>query len=369
MVIKSYFNKIKALYLKYEKFILPLSFIFGLLVDSLTLRRIDLLFENLVFITNLSAAALVIALFNAYDAGKLRGKIFDKIIPFSPILMQFAFGNLFSAFIIFYVRSGTAFVSWPFLIALAVLFIGNEFFRTRYSRLTFHMSVFFVALFSYSIFILPVLLDKIGPIIFLLSGVAALLALGLMIFFLSRIMPERLKLNLRPLLFSIGGLYIIFNVLYFTNIIPPVPLSLKESGIYHSLKRVYDVDNYIYQAMFEPAPKYLFFETQSNVFHWVPGNPIYAYSAVFSPTNINIPIYHKWSYFDTETGDWLEAARVSFPIIGGTDGGYRGYSYIYIHNAGKWRLDVITARGQVLGRREFTVVEASEVPQLETVYR
>ncbi len=47
--------------------------------------------------------------------------------------------------------------------------------------------------------------------------------------------------------------------------------------------------------------------------------------------------------------------RVSFPINGGRDGGYRGYTIKRNPIAGEWRVDFATADGHLLGRERFTV--------------
>ncbi|MFH1036659.1 MAG: DUF2914 domain-containing protein, partial [Patescibacteria group bacterium] len=326
------------------------------------------LYENFVFIWGLLQIALVIILLNAYDAGRLRGKIFDKIIPFLPIFMQFSFGNLFSGFIVFYIRSGSILISWPFLLILGALFLGNEFFRKRYLHLSFQTGVFFIALFSYSVFVTPVLLNEMGASIFLLSGAVSLLILGAVLFLQFLIMPAKIKFNLKPILVSVGTIYLVFQILYFGNIIPPAPLSVKDSGIYHSIERVNN-GNYFYRVGFEPAPAYLFFEEQSGTFHKMRGDFVYSYSAIFSPADLDVTILHKWSYFDETKGDWTEIARIPLNIIGGRDKGYRGYSYIINPAAGKWRVDIITGRGQVLGRRNFNVVEVESSPDIETEFR
>jgi hypothetical protein len=347
---------------------LPASFIWGFLFDNLTLRRIDFFYSHTVFIWNLFLVGLFIVLFNAHDAGRLRGRLFNKFAAFFPIIIQFAFGNLFSAFVIFYVRGGSIFVSWPFLIPLIILFLGNDFFRKRYLNLTFQMSLYFISLFSYSILILPIIVNKIGDIIFLISSIITLAVISIFLFIISRIIPERFKLNLKPLFCSVGGIFIIFQIFYFTNLIPPLPLSLKESGLYHSLERTY-AENYIYKVTVEPPLPYLFFEDQSNIFHWTFGERIYYYSSVFSPTDLDIPIFHRWSYYDATNKKWVEKARLSFPIVGGLDKGYRGYSYILDAFPGKWRVDVINEQGQVLGRRNFTIVQVSEPPKTKTIFR
>lgn len=350
-------KKTKEFYVKYERYITPVAFLAGFIWDNLTLRRIDLWFENITFIWNIFLVATSIVLINAYEAGHLKWRVFEKIARFVPILMQFSFGGLFSAFFVFYSRSGSVLSSWPFLLFLLLLFLGNDFFRKRYLKLTFQLSVFFIVLFSYSVFAVPILVGKIGDGIFFASGMASLLIFGVILYILFRIIPEKMRQNRNALTLGIGSIFAIFQIFYFTNIIPPIPLSLKESGIYHSLERVNSA-KYIYEVSFEPAPWYLFFKAQSSVFHLTPGQPVYSYSAVFAPTKLDTKIYHRWSYFDEKLNDLVESSRVGFLIIGGRDGGYRGYTVKYNAKPGKWRVEVITERGQVLGHRTFKIVSS-----------
>lgn len=362
------FPRIRQFYFKHERIITPLAFLVGFIWDNLTLRRIDLLFENLTFILNIFIVAASIVLINAYESRRLRLKILEKVARFLPLLMQFSFGGLFSAFFVFYSRSASIISSWPFLLFLLVLFIGNDFFRKRYIKLTFQMSVFFIALFSYSAFLIPILTGKIGDTIFITSGIAALLGIGALIYLLFEVTPEKIRQNKKALILSIGTIFAFFHILYFTNIIPPIPLSLKEIGIYHSLERI-NSDKYIYEVSFEPAPWYLFFKKQSFVFHWTSGQPVFAYSAVFAPTKLDTKIYHRWLYFDEGSRDWTESARIGFPITGGRDGGYRGYSVKYNLKPGKWRVEVITEQDKVLGHQTFKVVIQDVYPKIKLEFR
>jgi len=357
----------KAFYRKYERTISPVAFAAGFVWDNITLQRIDLLYENLTFAWNLVLALAVIAVINAYEVGYLRNRFTNRYVTFLPILLQFSFGGLFSAFIVFYVRSGSLWVSWPFLLFLTLLFVGNDFFRKRYLRLTFQLSIFFIALFTYSVFVLPVLVGKMGTGVFLASGVLALLVTALILLAFMRFMPGRLERNKKALLLSIGGMYLAFQLMYFANIIPPIPLSLKESGMYHSIELTSE-EGYLYEVQFEPAPWY-FFKEASDTLHVEPGAKVYHYNAVFAPTRINTTISHRWLYFSEQKGEWVEISLLPFPIAGGRGGGYRGYSFISNAAPGKWRVDVVTGRGQVLGRRMFTVIAADQPPQLETGFR
>lgn len=345
-------KKIINLYTKYEHYLLPIAFLFGFVWDGLTLRRIDLLYENFVFLMYLFVAGASILLVN----------VSSRYVRLAPLAMQFVFGGLFSGFFIFYSRSASLVASWPFLLVLLFLLVGNEIFKKQYARLVFQLSIFFFALFSYSIFALPVFIGKLGAVIFLLSGVASLLLMGILVFFLNLFIPGKIHYVRRALFASVLGIYLLLNILYFTNIIPPIPLSLKEAGVYHSVERN---DAGQYNVSFERGPWFSVFQKTNSVFHWVPGSPVYVYSAVFVPTKIGTTIFHRWSYFDEGKGEWAEANRIGFSISGGRDGGYRGYTVKNSVMPGKWRVDVVTERDQLLGRISFDVVEVENTPELK----
>lgn len=357
------FAKIRNFYHKYERCITPVAFFGGFIFDHFTLR-IDLWFQNAVFLLYLMVAGLSITFVNAYGAGRLRGRIAEKISRVVPFGFQFVFGGLFSAFLIFYSRSASLFASWPFLLFLALFFVGNEVLKKKYLHLTFQLSVFFMALFSYAVFALPLLLGQMGGLIFIASGALSLAAIGLIIFIFYRFLPDFLRQSRNSLILSIGGLYLSFQIFYFVNIIPPIPLSLKESGMYHSIEPARE-GKFIYRVSYEPALWYLPFKEASDTFHWIPGKAVYSYTAIFAPTKFDLPVFHRWLYFDEEKKDWIETDRIRFPIIGGRDGGYRGYTFKENVHPAKWRVEVITERGQVLGRRGFKVVASEGEPELE----
>ena len=347
---------LKKWYHVYERYVAPITFIIGFTVDHFTLNRIDLWIDNLVILAYLAIAGVAIILINAYESGRLRWLLRGETPIFLPLLLQFPLGGLFSVFFVFYSRSGSYRASWPFLCALVFLLVGNEFFKKRYSRFTFHASIYFIALFSYSILSVPILMHRMGADVFLISGVTTLAVFGMFIGLLWQVMPQRLREAKYALMYSVATIYVFYNVLYFTNIIPPIPLSLKESGIYHSVERI---DGGQYRVSFEPAPWYNIFHEYDPVFHRGAGEPVYAYSAVFAPTKLDVAIVHQWSQYDEEKGKWRVTDRFDFPITGGRDGGYRGYSFKKSVSPGTWRVNVQTERGQILGTMSFRVVDVA----------
>jgi hypothetical protein len=161
---------------------------------------------------------------------------------------------------------------------------------------------------------------------------------------------------------SIGGIFLLLNVLYFTNSIPPIPLALRSAGVYHSLHRD-TAGNYVVQA--ESASWYERYIAFSPLYHYAANDSVYFYSAVFAPTALSAPIYHEWQYFDETKSVWVTSMRVSFPIFGGRESGYRGYSTKSAVVSGRWRVLVKTERGALLGKTAFTVIPTSAPVFLE----
>lgn len=345
----------------YERRLAPIAFVVGFVFDSFTLLRSDLLFDNIILLSHLTISAAGIALTNAYESGRLRGRL-NGIAWLFPFAMQFSFGALFSGFFVLYWRSASLAGSWVFILLLAFLLIGNEFFRERYRRLVLHVSIYFVALFSYMILALPTLTGRLGAKMFLISGAASLIGIAILISLLLLLVRERIREHRAPLFGSIAGIYIAFNILYFTNVIPPIPLALKRLGTYHTVERT---SIGTYRLEFEKPERYGFFQETAVRVHWVPGNPVFAFSAIFAPAKITTAIYHHWLSYDEGSKKWVERDRLAFPISGGRDGGYRGFTLKRSLEAGKWRVEVRTERGQLLGRTTFQIIEASSAPHLE----
>lgn len=359
MTIKK--ERLEGLIHAYERYIAPFTFIGGFVIDAVTLKRIDLYFDNLIIIAYLFLAGFMIVILNVYESGRLRSRFWDHGIVFAPVIMQFAFGGLLSAFVIFYTKSASWGKSLIFLCVLTVLLVGNERFRSRYQRFVFHFSIFFVAVFSYAIFAVPLLLHAIGVAMFLLSGFVSICLIVLFVLILFCVAPVHVLKNMRALSVSTGSIFIAFNLLYFTNSIPPVPLSLKIGEVYHSVERFGTGE---YRVAYEKAPWYVFFNETSPEYHWRLGEPVYFFSSVFAPGKLTVAILHRWSYYDDIKRQWIQHESIGFGITGGRDGGFRGYSVKTAIKPGLWRVEVLTETGQVLGRESFRVVRTETAPIL-----
>lgn len=266
---------------------------------------------------------------------------------------QFAIGGLSSGFLVFYGRSAAFASSWLFLLVLAGFLIGNEVFKKYHSRLVFSSLLLFFSLYSYAIFVVPVLIRAIGKIPFLVSGGVAILAFLLFLRLLWFIGPERFRESRWPIFAGTIAITLAMNVFYFTNLLPPLPLALLDVGIYHKVKHVGDK----YVAVGEPQTWQATLGLEPSVMHVVAGKPISLYSAVFAPVKLATKLTHRWQLYDPLARHWRTLSTVTFPISGGREGGYRAYSNKSKPKPGNWRVDILTEDGRLVGRFRFVVID------------
>lgn len=364
---KKYFSREfwKKWIIEHEKIVSFVVFVGGFIFDNFTLRRIDSVLDVSILFGWLIIGSFTIVSLNVSRHGILKWKIFRKGDAWLHFLISFALGALFSGFTIFYMRSAVLETSWPFLLIVIALFIGNEFFKERYLRLNFQISILFIVVFFLMILFVPILVGQIGDWVFLLSGAVSLVAIGAFIHFLYHFLPREARVEKTKLIVSIGGIFLAMNFFYFTNLIPPVPLALKDAGVYHYMERT-PSGKYFFQG--EIKPWYASFDFYEDV-HVVSGESLYFYSAVFSPTRLDTNIIHRWQYYDTKQKKWIVSANIRFPIFGGADNGYRGYSEKTNFFPGKWRVDVVNDRGQALGRARFEIIAVEQGVALRSVIK
>ena len=342
----------------YERYISPVTLIAGFTLDTIIIRRVDLWFSNVLLLSYLFAAGVCIILLNLIVAGTLRGRFWMACAPYLPVIIQFSFGGLFSGYVILYSQSAALAVSWIFVGILAVLLIGNERFRNFYKLFTFQMGLLFFGVFSFLTFFLPVVFVHIGTGIFLAGGVLSLIVMSFIFRLTAHFVPAMAS-ERRKVARVVGSIFLLFNVLYFINAVPPLPLALREAGVYHNV--VKEADEYILRA--EPVPWYKSYLRYNTAYHKTAGETVFVYSAVFAPAKFSTTILHEWEFYDEKAEAWVKTATFGFPITGGRDGGYRGFSLRENVDAGKWRVNVKTGTGLIIGRITFSVEDVSSPAQ------
>lgn len=335
-------KKVKHFYQRYEVQLSYASLALGFIIDSLTLSRIDRMFDLLWVAGHLVVVSVALILFN-----KFRDK--DKLRFAMSLVLQFGFGGLLSACFIFFARGATLFFNWPFMILLAVAFIGSEYFKKHYEKLAFQIAFLYFALFSFCIFFVPVVVKRIGDGIFILSGMMSLVWIAIVLFILYKLTREQFKQSGKITIGAVSGIFLLINILYFANLIPPLPLSLKDAGTYTNISKV--DGNYILEG------KQNTFWNVHNLKpkHFAYGKDVYAYTAIFAPTDLSTPIIHEWQQYDTKKKEWRTHSTITLRILGGRDEGFRTYSKSYTPAKGKWRVNIRTTGGALIGRTAFVV--------------
>lgn len=352
--------RIKEITQRYERYITPTALLLGFIFDNITLRRVDFLTENLVLLAYLLVAGAGIVIANISE--ERAWNVFSgRLYSWSLFVIQFAFGGLFSAFTVFYFRSSSVTASWVFLLMLLLLMIGNEVFKKHYARVAFQTTIFFFAIFVFSIFIIPIVIGKIGAGIFVLSGIAAVILFVSFLYMLAKLTPQRFRIGARNTILASVCVLVLMNTMYFLNIIPPIPLSLQDVGVYHSIARL---SNGEYKAEKEVI-KGLFADKKE--IHVFSDEEVFIFSSIFAPTKLNADIVYHWQYYDSSSEEWQTMGRVNFSIAGGRDEGYRSYSSKGNLREGAWKVDIETLRGQQIGTVKFKVTRPSADREFETV--
>jgi hypothetical protein len=347
---------------RYRHWIAPIAIFGGFVADIFTLNQIDQIFDQGVLVAHLLISGFAIAMM--FTRGTSLGERIniEEKSGVLEALMLFSFGGLFSGFVIFYTRSGSLAASWPFIVIMLLLMLGTELYKKFYRRMTFQITLYFIAVFAYMIIFVPLVINKMGPWIFALSGFASLLLTYGYFRILRWLNYKRYKKYIHKAVISIGLFFVIFNIAYFTNVLPPVPLSLKFTAVYHNVEKL----NPGYEATYEKNPWYNVFRKRSRVFHRVGSEPAWVFASVFAPAHFSTEVVHVWEYFDTDNQEWIYKGRVPLTIQGGSKKGWAGFSYRENLEDGRWRVGVTTDRGQVIGYIYFRVVSVAEAPKLYT---
>ncbi len=342
---------------------LTVAFCLGFVTDYLLLNRVDDKVDNLVLLFYVVLASVSIVLFYVGIAERVPASLGNLLNKFMPVLMQYSFGGLLSGMLIFYGRSGDLIVSAPFLVLIVSVILANELVKKRSDRLLYNLAVYFIGLFSYLVLVIPVLTGEMGDLVFIVSGLIALIVIYFLIKVLSWVIPNYLVIEKKWIVFTVGCIYILFNSLYFLNIIPPIPLSLTELSIYQGVKRT-ALGGYRITKTADSWQQKI--PLMPNVFNPIKGQGAYCFARVYAPTTLTTEIVHRWEYYDEIQG-WVTRFTTSYKITGENKNGYRGYTTSNNIQSGKWRCSVETVRGQVLGRETFIVDNTTPATNLVTV--
>ncbi len=345
---------------RHQKYAPILFFIGGVVFDTLTLGRIDRTYDLVMLCLHMTNLSITLYLYNLASDGKWANTFLDRYVEYFPLVIQFFFGALSSAYVIYFSRSVSLSKTVTFFVILLVLLVANEFLKKRISNKYLQFGVYFFLSFTFFTFMVPVFLAKMNMTIFLISGAISLGCTITLILSVYGSSPStRSEVHLGKLLGLIICIYALINFFYFFRLIPPVPLALDAGIVAHDIR----VKNGNYLVQYERDDSFVFWRDHRNEFIYEPGENVYIFSSIFAPTALEKSILHRWKWYNESTSEWEVVEDIGFEITGGRDDGFRGYTFKSNVKEGQWEVEVMTDDGLVLGVIDFEIiVDSSKNP-------
>jgi hypothetical protein len=357
--MKTFWEKTKRFVVRYERHLSVAAMVGGFVADNIGLHRADLPFDTGLLYFYIASAGLLILIVHLIEEGVWQGRGVLAARPWLLLSLQVIFGSTMSAFLVFYSHEASFSATWPLLLVIFAVFAGTEIFKHYQDRLGYQYALYFFSVFSFSVYTVPIFVGAIGTNVFLLSGALATAAFALFALLLYATGRKRFQKAAPRVFAGAASVLVLMNVLYFTHLLPPLPLALKNIGVFHSI--THTSAGYVTEG--EPASLVGDLLGVSDV-HIRAGEAVYVGSSIFTPLSIRTNIVHRWQRWDAVQNKWVTNTVITFPVVGGNDGGYRGYSEIPNIPAGKWRVSVETQNGAVIGRLSFTVTYVATEPPL-----
>ena len=343
---------------RHQKYAPIIFFIGGFIFDSFTLGRIDRLYDLIVLCLHMSSLTITLYLYNLADDGKWKNTFLERYEEYFPLAIQFFFGGLSSAYVVYFSRSVSLSKTAVFFIILLMLLFANEFLKKRISNKYLQFSVYYFISFIFFTFMIPVFIKEMNTNIFIFSGLISLVCTLAIIIIIYSISPStRLEIRLGKLIGIIISIYIVINTFHFFKLIPPVPLALEDGIVAHNIQ----LSNNKYIVSYETEEWYIFWRKHRLKFIHRPNENVYIFSSIFAPTSLEKSIFHRWEWYNDLTNEWEIVEDIGYDITGGRDGGYRGYTYKNNLKSGVWKVEVLTEEELVLGVIDFEIITSSSI--------
>ncbi len=341
-------------------------FIIGFIVDMIILPDIDHPVTRYIGLAHLSVVAFFI-MFREWIVSRNTASTFEqKMYSFSTFAISLSSGSALSFICIYAIRSAAISVSWPLFLILLLCIAANEFVSTHDFRFTLDVGILLIAVLFFTIFNVPVLTKVQNDSSFLLSVVITIV-ISFIYLYLLRFTSESAR-NEAPRTYALAvGIPMFVGMLYMLNVIPAVPLSLTNSGVYYNVIKVSSGEFIAQKEKVEPSFFDNFSYFTNSVYYITPNDKgVYFFSAVRAPGEVSAPISHVWEQYDDDKNRWIERTVIPFTLDGGREDGYRAYSYKENVSEGLWRVTVKVDNNRIVGRMKFNV-KRTDIVVLEEV--
>lgn len=348
---------------KYTAHTTTILFLLGFIFDITMLPDIDHPITRYIGLAHLIIVGGLIMLREVIVSRNTASTLEQKLYSLCSFGISFSSGAALSFILVYSLRSTAFLVSWPLLVALGICIIANEFVATHDFRFTLDVGVLLVAILFYIVFNMPLLFKVENDWIFTLS-VGVSMGISLLYLFLLQFTSESARYEApRTYALAIGIPMFVF-MFYFLNVIPAVPLSLKDVGVYHRIVHT-DTGNFFADGEIDTR---MFTRYRTYEYHMEgDSDTVYFFSNIDTPGELTAPVSHQWEYYDSSLKKWTEVAKVSFDIQGGRQAGYRAFSYKENVTEGLWRVTVKLGDNRIIGREKFRVIHTGVSPVTQQI--
>ncbi len=323
----------------------------GFVFDALLVRRID---ETRTLIQQglyLAVDGVLLARIIAWrQRGPQQGMWRERLPRVADWLLHFTLGTLLNAYALFYLKSASGAAMILFFVIIALLLLVNELSSMRRLGPVVLYGLYSFCLTSYFAYLYPVIIGRIRWWMFVLAVLTSAVPLIGIAVVHHRWTGDRRQVVLHALIPSLG-VQALLLFLYAVKLIPPVPLSLMDIGIYHQVERT---DDGAYRVAFRTPPWYRFWQRDDREFPAARGDRVYCFFRVFAPNGFHDDVRVRW--LRKTPREWASAGDLTIAVTGGRDTGFGGYAYKQNWQPGDWRVVVDTTDGREIGRRDFSVV-------------
>lgn len=344
----------------------PVGFFFGgFLFDVLLLHRPDTLLQVLHQALYLILLTLLLAggILEDYGLFQVSAR-FERYWKYHAHLTQFLLGTLLNVYAFFYFKSASLLVSVGFMLLVGGLLVVNEFVRLPRHQIVLKLVLYFLCLTSFWLYIIPMLVGFVGILSFALALIVSNGFIWAIYGLVGRITEKRVvshevKRSIqRKMLGSGYGVLTAFVIFYLLQVIPPVPLSLKYIGIFHSITK----ENGAYIVKYA-RPSWKFWERGDQTFYARPGDTISAFVRVFAPRGFRDQLYVRWLLRGPQ--GWQKVDLIPISVSGGREDGFRGYTVKSNYQPGEYRVQIETTDGREVGRISLEVISDLETTERE----
>jgi len=355
-------GRLRLYYQKNEQRIAILSFICGFVFDIVTVDRADSWYaigQQVVYIAVILAALTQMF----FEQGRPQPDPASLSLlkrwyyQYRTALVHFFLGTLLNVYTLFFFKSSSLLVSFAFLAFLVLLLWANESKRVKSMGLSFKFTLLSLCVMCFAANVVPIFVGSIGLTVFLVSMLAGGVPVIGVVWWIGKRKPDLLSRARRQMLVPLGGVLVGFLVFYFFRLIPPVPLSIPFIGVYHAVEKTQDS----YRLSHE-RPIWRIWHHGDQEFLAQPGDKVYVFFRIFSPTRFSDQLQLRWYWKDDVRG-WALQDTIPIKIVGGRAEGFRGYGFKSNYQPGEWKVQVETTDGREIGRVYFQLETRPEWPR------